>query len=126
MKTLTITITGNTDGDLENGLAEATKRFEAGNTSGFDSNDSGRFSFTVEGEDEDAASSFRKGDHVEALERRTDSDQGINVERGDRGRVDNVELDDDDLFIWVTYDSGAEIVYLDSEAEYALSRAEEA
>jgi len=55
MLTLTITVTGKTQGDLELGLEEATHRFNQGNLLGFDRNESGSFRFEVEGEEEPAA-----------------------------------------------------------------------
>lgn len=44
-----ITFTGKTDSDIRLAIATALERIQDGNTSGFDSNDSGSFSFTVDG-----------------------------------------------------------------------------
>lgn len=54
MLTLTITVTGKTEGDIENGLDEAARRYNQGNLLGFDRNDSGSFRFEVTGEEEPA------------------------------------------------------------------------
>lgn len=54
MLTLTITVEGKTQGDLENGLEEATRRFNQGNLLGFDRNDSGNFRFEVTGDEEES------------------------------------------------------------------------
>lgn len=46
-KKITIEIEGETEYDLELALDEAVSRIEDGNVFGFDSNESGRFTFTV-------------------------------------------------------------------------------
>lgn len=52
MRTLQITITGNTDGDLARGLEEVTRLVDAGMAIGYNSNDTGSFRFEIEGEEE--------------------------------------------------------------------------
>jgi 5-methylcytosine-specific restriction endonuclease McrA len=52
MLTLTVTIEGRTDGDLELALEAVTDSIQRGNTSGFDSNESGRYTFDIAGEAE--------------------------------------------------------------------------
>jgi hypothetical protein len=47
---LTIEATGDTENDVRQAVSEAMDRFDAGNTSGFDRNATGSFTFTVEGE----------------------------------------------------------------------------
>lgn len=48
---LTLTVKGVTHTDILLGIEEAARRIEAGNTSGFDRNETGSFSFdVVEGE----------------------------------------------------------------------------
>jgi hypothetical protein len=45
---LTLTVKGVTHTDILLGLEEAARRIEAGNTSGFDSNETGAFLFDIE------------------------------------------------------------------------------
>jgi len=56
MKTYEITVSGKTESDILNGIDEARKRIEAGNYAGFDSNDSGEFSFDSDGVFEESES----------------------------------------------------------------------
>jgi hypothetical protein len=49
----TINITGETTNDIELAIEEAKKNIIAGNTSGFDGNDSGNYSFTISEIEED-------------------------------------------------------------------------
>lgn len=49
----TINFEGKTTSDVELAIEEALKRIKSGNTSGFDSNDSGEFNFQISGEEED-------------------------------------------------------------------------
>lgn len=52
MLKLTVEITGKTEGDIELALQETLRKVEGGYKSGFDRNDSGRYSFEIEGEEE--------------------------------------------------------------------------
>lgn len=49
MKIFNIQVSGKTLTEIINGIDEAKKRIEAGNTMGFDSNDEGDFSFESKG-----------------------------------------------------------------------------
>lgn len=54
MRTFEIEVQGHSLPDIINGLDEAKKRIEAGNSEGFDENEDGRFGFTCHGQyDED-------------------------------------------------------------------------
>lgn len=53
MLTLKIEIKGKTDSDLEIALDEVARSVARGNTSGADSNDTGRYSFAISGEAEE-------------------------------------------------------------------------
>lgn len=55
MKTLSITAEGHTQNDIELALMEAKRLVEMGFQSGADSNDTGSFSFSVTGEEEEPA-----------------------------------------------------------------------
>lgn len=52
MITLQINCTGKTSHELILALEEAQRRIEAGNSSGFDSNDGGSFDFAIAGTEE--------------------------------------------------------------------------
>lgn len=52
-KTFTIEITGNTLSDVVQGIEEAQRQIERGFWSGFDSNDTGSFSFGSDGRFDD-------------------------------------------------------------------------
>lgn len=52
MLTGNISFKGKTDSDVEMAIEEALNRIKAGNRSGFDSNDSGEFSFNITGSEE--------------------------------------------------------------------------
>lgn len=52
MLKLTIAIQGKTEGDLAVALEQVQKQVEGGFTSGGDRNDSGRYYFEIEGEEE--------------------------------------------------------------------------
>ncbi len=55
MLRLTVKIEGRTLSDLDDALAEVRRSVVAdGNTSGFDRNEDGRYSFDLDGEEEDA------------------------------------------------------------------------
>ncbi|STQ90060.1 hypothetical protein [Iodobacter fluviatilis] len=63
MKKLAISITGKTTLDLENSILEVLRLISNGNTSGFDSNESGQYTFEVESRTEPSAfpEEFYKG-----------------------------------------------------------------
>lgn len=103
------------------------KRFEAGNTSGFESSEpsesseSSKFSFEIEGAGGGEFPSYRKGDAVESTDARVDNESNIQVHRGDRGRVFSVVYINDDIYTLVQYDNGAKIVYMDDEVDYSIA-----
>lgn len=55
MMTGKIEFEGRTRLDIADALSEALTRINSGNTSGFDSNDDGSFSFEINGEEEETA-----------------------------------------------------------------------
>ncbi|NHQ86784.1 hypothetical protein HA050_11710 [Iodobacter sp. HSC-16F04] len=63
MKKLAISITGKTTSDLENSIREVLRLISNGNTSGFDSNELGQYTFEVESQTETNAfpEEFSKG-----------------------------------------------------------------
>lgn len=52
MLSLKVEITGDTQRDIETALEEVTRSIENGNISGFDHNDTGRYSFEIAGAEE--------------------------------------------------------------------------
>lgn len=52
MLTITITATGKTSDDLELAIGEVTRLLSEGNTSGFNRNETGSFTFDISGEEE--------------------------------------------------------------------------
>ena len=52
MLSITINAEGKTDSDIEIAVEEALRNIKAGNRSGMNSNDSGRFDFEISGEEE--------------------------------------------------------------------------
>lgn len=55
MLTTSITLRGKTSSDIEDALAEVARLIAAGNTSGFNRNDTGSFTFDTQGEEDVAA-----------------------------------------------------------------------
>ena len=50
MKTITITINGNTESDIDLAISEVTSKIQKGFESGFDKNENGSYHFDSEGE----------------------------------------------------------------------------
>lgn len=116
MKTLRITINGKTDGDLENSLDEVKRVFETGCTSGFDANDTGNFTFSIEGEEEYP---FSEGDRVRTLDSRMDGESLIKM--GTEGVVLSRKENNASSYYYVLF-GGTKLEYDESEVEYALEK----